>query len=146
MSGKTLRQQLEDLEFVCATGDLTFQRLYDTLFLGNSASVNADARLQSRGSDPLAWGIFPENSWVYMTDDWGQKLLLRYPDGTWHWHDSGAHREDGRVPAADDSGADVHRALQDLLSEIEAAFPRAAIGGFVDPALYAKVAPEPVES
>lgn len=140
MSAKSLRERLEDLEFVCATGDLTFQRLYDTLFLGNSACTNADARFQARGEDPLAWGVFPENSWVYMTDGWGQNLLLRYPDGTWHWHDSGGRTEDGYVPECDDEAADIHEVLKDLLSD-EPAFLHA--GGFVDPELLDKIAPKP---
>lgn len=144
MSGKTLRQQLEDLEFVCATGDLTFQRLYDTLFLDNSVCVNADAWMQSRGSAPLGWGVFPENSWIYMTTDWTVNLLLRYPDGTWHWHDIGKSTEDGAMPPADeDSRESVHDALADLLSS-EPSFVHS--GGFIDPDLLAKIAPEPEES
>ena len=143
MSGKPLRQRLEDLEFTCATGDLTFQVLYDTLFVGNSACVQADSWMQTREANPLDWGVFPANAWIYMTDDGGQRLLMRYADdGTWHWHDSGARTEDGRVPECDDDAADIHEVLKDLLSD-EPLFTRS--GGFIDPGLYDKIAPEPEE-
>lgn len=139
MSASPLRQQLEALEALCATGDLTFQRLYDTLFLGNSASVQADSWMMSREANPMDWGVFPANSWIFQTDGWGQNLLMRYADdGTWHWHDSGARTDDGRVPQCDDDGVDVHEVLMDLLSD-EPVFMYS--GGFIDPELWDKIAP-----
>lgn len=139
MSAPSLRQRLEDLEFVCATGDLTFQTLWDTLFVGNAACVQADSWMLTREANPLDWGVFPANAWIYMTDGWGQNLLMRYADdGTWHWHDSGARTEDGRAPECDDDGADIHEVLKDLLSD-EPLFLHS--GGFVDPDLWEKIAP-----
>lgn len=140
MSRPSLREQLDELEFICATGDLTHQKLYDTLFVGNAASANADAWIQSRGGDPLAWGVFPENSWVFATDDTGLVALLRYPDGTWHLHNAESRTEDGRVPQCDDDPSINHPYLvHELLTGMRTG---ETMVRFIDPELMARLQPE----
>lgn len=140
MSAPSLRQRLDDLELLCATGDLTHQRLYDTLFVGNAASANADAWILSRGGDPLAWGVFPENSWVFATDDTGQVALLRYPNGTWHLHNADSRTEDGRVPECDDDPSiNDPRTVHDLLDGLQTG---ETMIRFIDPELLGRLQPE----
>lgn len=95
------------------------QHVYDVLFDG-AYCVYADYWVRKHTKDdPFEWGIYPRQSQVFATSGWNQRVLLRYPDGTWHWHDSGASTEDGRWPAVDDDVHDptpVSALVDDLLS------------------------------
>jgi len=140
------RERLERIRDAHAAGvhlgrdGLTFDVLYRRLFVATE-SVDADEYVREHG-DPLEWGVFPAGSEIFMTEGWGQFLLLQYPDQTWHWHDSGAEYEDGHVPTVDEESMDgvagVLRAIDDMLHE-EPIFTYS--GGFVDKDLQASLAP-----
>ena len=140
------RERLERIRDAYAVGTylgksgLTLDLLYRRLFVATEW-MDADEYVREHG-DPLEWGVFPAGSEIYMTKGWGQFLLLQYPDQTWHWHDSGAEYEDGRVPTADEESAEgvagVLREIDDMLHP-DPLFTYS--GGFVDKDLQASLAP-----
>lgn len=140
----TARERLERIRDAYAVGTylgkrgLTLGLVYDRLFVV-ADSVDADQYVRQHG-DPLEWGVFPPGSEIYMTEGWGQSLLVRYPDLSWHWHDSGETTEDGHVRDVDTLGgvSDVLSVIDDLLHE-EPVF--AYSGGFIDAQLQASLQP-----
>ena len=117
------------------------QERYAAIFDGAKGrdffKYTADSGVERSELDPS----IPEGTEVVFADGDGQNLTLRYPDGTYHYLDTGATSDNGLITADPVSAYDAEgvndKVLKDLLDINSLMYAR---GGFIDDARQGEIA------